>query len=102
MNKFTGIISDENIDVVVSVLNAIEIPERDKINLIESICNIVYVHEKHFDKFSVEQKVNMIMMVTFVFDSLLDKEINPLSSKLILKGLNCFNNNIFGEAKINA
>ena len=95
MNKFHGILSNENLDIVVSSLSVITIPEKQKINLIETISNIIYLYENYFDSMDTKEKINAMAMVAFVFDTLLDTEINPVAKKYIMLGINAFNNNIF-------
>jgi len=95
MNKFHGILTEENLDIVTSTLSAISVPEKQKINLIETISNIIYIYENYFNSLDTKEKINALAMVAFVFDTLLDAEINPLAKKYITLGLNAFNNNIF-------
>lgn len=95
MNKFHGILTEENLDIVTSTLSAISVPEKQKITLAEVISNIIYLYKSYFDSLNTKEKINAMAMVAFVFDTLLDAEINPLAKKYITLGLNAFNNNIF-------
>jgi hypothetical protein len=92
--KYEGILTEDNADMV-SMLGVINLPEAQKINLIETIAHIVYTHEERFNKLSEKEKIESLTLVTLVFDTLLDAEINPLARKHTLKALNCFNNCIY-------
>lgn len=102
MNKFQGILSEENMDVVVKVMSGLDIiPKKQMINLIESICNVVYCHENYFDTLSVDEKIKSITMLALTFNIFLDEEINPLAKKYFTLGINAFNNNIFSAGGVN-
>lgn len=95
MSKFDTILSSENLDVVTTIISTVDVPERQKINLIESIANVVYCHEGYFNTLSLDEKIKSITMVALTFSVLLDEEINPYSAKHIMIGISAFNNNIF-------
>ena len=102
MNKFQGILSEENMNVVVTVMSAVDsIPEKQMINLVESVCNVVYCHENYFNTLSDDDKIKSITMVALTFNILLDEEINPLAKKYFMLGINAFNNNIFSAGGVN-
>lgn len=102
MNKFQGILSEENMNVVVTVMSVVDsIPEKQMINLVESVCNVVYCHENYFDTLSVDDKIKSITMVALTFNILLDEEINPSAKKYFTLGINAFNNNIFSVGGAN-
>lgn len=94
-NKFEGIITEENMQVVTSVMSVVEVAEKSKINLIETIANVVYCHEDHFNTLTLDEKIKAITMVALTFNMLLDEDINPFAKKHITLGVNAFNNNIF-------
>lgn len=97
-NKFKDIISDENLEIITSILSQIDNPR--KIDFIETVSNIIYLHEKKFDTMDNKTKIDALVILALVFDVLLDKEINPYSAKLIEKAIRAFNNNIYGGAHI--
>lgn len=95
MNKFDGILSQENMDIIVAIMNVVDVPKKHKIHLIESVCNVVYIYQDYFNKLKKKEKIEAINVVALVFNTLLDSEINPLASKYTLKAIYAFNNNVF-------
>lgn len=95
MSKLENILSEENMEVVTSIMSTVDATERQKINLIETVANVVYCHESFFNALVFDEKIKSITMVALTFSILLDKEINPYTSKHISLGINAFNNNIF-------
>lgn len=95
MSKFESVLSEENMEVVTTIMSTVDVSEKQKINLIESIANVVYCHENYFDTLALDEKIKSITMVALTFSVLLDEEINPYAAKHISLGVNAFNNNIF-------
>lgn len=93
--KFHGILTEENMDIVVSTLSIIDIPEKQKMNLIETMANVVYLYQEYFNSLPTKEKMSAMGLLTMVFDTLLDKDINPLAAQYISRGISAFNNNIF-------
>lgn len=96
--KFDGILTNEDKDLIVGILSAISLKKKHKINFIESIMTILYTHEDYFKRLTQEEKIKALSLLTIVFDTLTDAEINPLASKSIIKGLMCYNNNVLDIA----
>jgi hypothetical protein len=94
-NKFTELLTEENMDIVVSALSIVETEEVHKFNLIESIANVVYCSQDYFNTFSIDEKIDVMAMIAITFDTLLDVKINPLAAKHIKIALGAFNNNIY-------
>lgn len=92
--KFHGIIIEEDKDIVVSSLSAIEIPMKQKINLIEVILNVMHMYDTYFATLSTNEKLKSMAVVTLIFDTLLDKDLNPLAAKYVMRGVYALNNNI--------
>lgn len=95
MSKFKSILSTEDMDVVAAIMSTVDTSEKQKINLIETVANVVYCHEEYFDKLTLDEKIKSITMVALTFSVLLDEEINPYAAKHISLGVNAYNNNIF-------
>ena len=98
MNKFDEIISDENMEIVTTVMSTVEADEKQKINLIETIANVVYCHEDWFEKLTIDEKIKVITFSALTFNMLFDKEINPYAANRIKIGVHAFNNNIFSAS----
>lgn len=95
MSKFESILSTEDMDVVTTIMSTVDTSEKQKINLIETIANVVYCHEQYFDSLTLDEKIKSITMVALTFSVLLDQEINPYAAKHVILGISAFNNNIF-------
>lgn len=95
MSKFNGILEQEEQVLIHSIFSQLSASERDKMNIIESIENIVYVHPNYFEKLTEEQREIAYITLATVIDSLLDEEVNPLAKRLICKAFDAYNNNIF-------
>jgi hypothetical protein len=92
--KLDGIVTKENMDIIASMISVLEIPQALKINLVESVANVVYLYPKFFNKLTEKEKVEAMGTMALFFNTLLDKEINPLAAKLFTRAINAFNNNI--------
>lgn len=94
--KFDGIVSEENLEIIDTTIGQMDLPEKQKKNLVETVANIIYLNEKFFDKLDLRTKVYALLAITLTFDTLMDELINPYASKLLHRAIHCFNNNIFG------
>lgn len=94
--KFDGIISEENLEIIDTTIGQMDLPEKQKKNLVETVANIIYLNEKFFDSMDLQTKVYALLAITLTFDTLMDEQINPYASKLLHRAIHCFNNNIFG------
>lgn len=95
--KLDGILSTDDKDIIVGMLSVIDLPEKQKLNLIESV--ITAIHIPRFTRLEEKEKLEVITFITLIFDSFLDPKINPLARKYFLKGLACYNNNVCFDLK---
>jgi hypothetical protein len=95
--KFDEIVSRENLDLIIATIGQVEGTETQKTNLVETIINILGPHQAYFNTLSETSKLETLFVVTIIFDTLLDKEINPHTANLLRKAISAFNNNIFGR-----
>jgi hypothetical protein len=95
--KFEGILTNEDKDIIVSTLGVINLSEKQKINLVESVMTAIYKYSDYFTILDLRQKVEALTIMALVFDTFLDAEINPLARQYFLKGFNYFNNNILDD-----
>ena len=95
--KFDEIVSQENLDMIIAIVGQVEGTKVQKTNLVETIINILGPHQTYFNTLSETSKSQALIVVTLIFNTLLDKEINPHAANLLRKGINAFNNNIFNN-----
>ncbi len=100
MSKFDGILTKEDQETIQSVFVNLAQDTKDKINIVETMENVYYLHQStFFDTLTNDEKLKVYIGIAITFDTLLDEQINPLTKKYILKGIDCFNNNIFYSVK---
>lgn len=97
MTKFNEIISRDDQEVIQSIFSILDIRYSHKVNIVETLENIVYLHPTHFKSLTKKEKITIFTTLLIIVDTLIDEEINPLSKKLLLQTFNCFNNNIFSN-----
>lgn len=97
--KFQDILSQTDIDIISHNLNAVDADNDVKRNLVDTVCNVVFLYRDYFGKLSVKERIETVSVVALIFDVLLDKEINPLAAEYTRKALKCFNNCVFDESK---
>jgi len=95
--KFDEIVSRENLDLIIATIGQEEGTETQKTNLVETIINILGPHQGYFNTLSETSKSYALFVVAIIFDTLLDKEINPHAANLFRKAIAAFKNNIFGR-----
>lgn len=93
MSKFDGLISVEDQEIVQSVFCNVD--NECALDIVESIENIVYLHQRYFGGMTLETKLEAFIMLATVLQTLLDEEINPLARYYTIKAFKVFNNNIF-------
>ncbi|MFA5714958.1 MAG: hypothetical protein WC998_04425 [Candidatus Paceibacterota bacterium] len=91
--KLSGIITEEDIILVNSTIGQIQLPEAQKIDLIETVLTILYRSRKFYDRMTEKEKVEALTLLTLFADTLLN--VNPLAGKHLMKSVRCFNQNIF-------
>lgn len=94
--KFKGILTPDKIDIIIKNAGIPSLDDRQQIDFIETVANIVYRYDKHFGKLTNEELARHVQSIAFVFETLCDVEINPYAAKLMKLALRAFNNNVFG------
>jgi len=95
--KFSGILSETNLHIIVQNMNAVDTENENKRNIIDVVSNVVYLYQDYFNKLSIKEKIEAMSIVALIFNTLLDEEINPLTKRYTLKALEYFNNNVLDE-----
>jgi ABC-type histidine transport system ATPase subunit len=91
--KLSGIVTEEDIVLVNSTIGQIQLPEAQKIDLIETVLTILYRSRKFYDRMTEKEKVEALTLLTLFADTMLSA--NPLAGRHFMKSVRCFNRNIF-------
>ena len=95
--KFSGILPEIDLEIISRNANAVNTSNRTKRDLEGVISNVFYLCHKYIGRLSLKSKTDAVSVTMLAFNTLLDREINPLAAEYTRKALECFNNCIFDE-----
>lgn len=100
MTKFNKVIPKKEQEIIQSVFVNLAETTKDKINIVETMENIYYLHQDtFFNTLTREEKIKVYIGMSIFIDTFLDEEMNPLVQRHTLRAFDCFNNNIFYVVK---
>jgi len=95
--KFSGILPEIDLEIINRNANVVNTNNRTKRDLEGVISNVFYLCHKYIGRLSLKSKIDAVSVTMLAFNTLLDREINPLAAEYTRKALECFNNCIFDE-----